>query len=938
MEADLSAAYDLLVGLDPACRSELRTWFQGSRSWFTWARVHRPELAEWTKADQDAVHRRWRMAPWIEAVCAVSVLGPMSAARRVNWSRVWEEEGEDWSRLLIALLEEKDRDDAAAFVEAAQTATATPVLSKVIRATVVHHHLPCPTGPAFHENWLAGTTGESLLDRLRNDPLMPDLLSHHLASGTSGPSPNLMDAIPVLLEEGLADRDTLIEVLLGQLTRQHRPTEERFLVQLLTETLALRSTEIAGGLTYLLGVLATRHSWVVSALLPYALEVVDEPDGLLELTQVIAARAERRPKQVLLKALRGDLRRLGDPAVARALQLLADSDDDTAFVEQVRRALDKMQPTASEAAPDSSSRTGVRTGTATGLWHLDPTPTGVDPAPSWFHGTPDFTQALSHDPDPDSTTTRTGKAVFLERTLAALASATPEEGVAHMQQASAATRELLEGTQRPTQWAPAYSFSCTNAARLFEDLFLGGAMRFAWPAAMEIADRACAHTPRPAGLANLLRMLAQYAPETPDGQQVPVHVAELAAAKNASKARAEARHLVAGLTGQTPADLGVTHAPDPLVTHEPLPSRGLWRPDRLRDGAWIVLPHQLPVGGTSTLVSNNDAGQVDLDSLNQAREARAVLHSDLLSVSEPLAIVAPALFLDAVVRAVNTHGPDATRAAIGTDDRTRGGDAVLGGIDLWVDGALDRAFYGDAGHDAVQWRPEWLRRTQELRDDRADSSHGANGTGGCGTRSTTTFSCSRHPSTGLRPGSSSSTPARRCGGSNTRPGARSRCSARAAHLGRRHSRPRRAARPAGEGAGSGRSARRGARAVPVAGGRPPASRRHLRACAAHRPRADESRRFPVPVRCLGRRSTVGRRRRSAAPPGHQGRGRAPVGVRRNAPRGLDDLRRRTGLGPQQPEQRPDVRPPRSPRSLGCSPDGPTWSSATSCSTVPREAS
>ena len=87
-------------------------------------------------------------------------------------------------------------------------------------------------------------------------------------------------------------------------------------------------------------------------------------------------------------------------------------------------------------------------------------------------------------------------------------------------------------------------------AEAWEQCFLEGAMRQVWPAAWGVAELASTVKPLPQGLPDLLRMLARYVPEVPGEVTVPPGIRALANGRSASKARAEARALVAAVEGR----------------------------------------------------------------------------------------------------------------------------------------------------------------------------------------------------------------------------------------------------------------------------------------------------------------------------------------------------------------------------------------------------
>ena len=85
-----------------------------------------------------------------------------------------------------------------------------------------------------------------------------------------------------------------------------------------------------------------------------------------------------------------------------------------------------------------------------------------------------------------------------------------------------------------------------RCASAWEQVFLSGGMRVAWPIALGTAGLAAQQPRKPAGLADLLRMLTGYVREVPD-PTLPAAITGLAAQKGSTKGHAEARLLVAAL-------------------------------------------------------------------------------------------------------------------------------------------------------------------------------------------------------------------------------------------------------------------------------------------------------------------------------------------------------------------------------------------------------
>ena len=87
-----------------------------------------------------------------------------------------------------------------------------------------------------------------------------------------------------------------------------------------------------------------------------------------------------------------------------------------------------------------------------------------------------------------------------------------------------------------------------RCAAAWEQLFLSGGMRATWPVALGTAGFAAELPRKPAGLADLLRMLTQYAGEVPVAERdLPPSLVRLAEAKGSTKSHAEARRLVQAL-------------------------------------------------------------------------------------------------------------------------------------------------------------------------------------------------------------------------------------------------------------------------------------------------------------------------------------------------------------------------------------------------------
>jgi hypothetical protein len=609
---------DSLTGQELA---EAKQWFAGSRRF-----VRDLHELDFAGADQEERSRaRWE-ASWIIAMCAVRLCGPTTAARRVPWRDLWDFMRCDGEAQFVHLLWETDRAWVGQFAETAsgvglggQARNVNATLSRVVRAAVIHHGLPCPSGATFLAAWSAGTGAPTydvaaVRDWPARDPLMPDLLHHYLASGHCGQVPGLPDAVPELVAAGVLDREALLEHVLGLMTAPQRPASQRVLAGVFT-ALNPRPDEITGGLTYLLGVISTAHGSVGQVLLPMALELVDDPDGLLELTTVVAGRPERRQKSMLLKALVGpSLRaRVGDSAVREALRVLA-TDDDAAFISKVTEALTALGDDGTDSESDSEAP-------VLGLWGLEP---------------------ATH----------------------------------------------LEVDAFRTRWRKQLPLGQVPLSTLIgelNDLFLAGGLRPVWPVALELADTACRMPRKPAGLADLLRLLATYAVEVPRPRELPPYVAALAAQSGRSKAQMEARRL-GSLLAAVDVDDYVAGLRQAGAQDVPPRVRGLWQ----RGAPINVLPSTLRV----------DDPVLDVPALRRQLEATSSWHgmqdNDLVVVRpdyvqrmERVNLTFADRLLAVAVRAIHEHGVADSRRLLQGIERPGNPFPVPGAIDLWASGHLE---------------------------------------------------------------------------------------------------------------------------------------------------------------------------------------------------------------------------------------------------------
>ena len=316
--------------------------------------------------------------------------------------------------------------------------------------------------------------------------------------------------------------------------------------------------------------------------------------------------------------------------------------------------------------------------------------------------------------------------------------------------------------------ARAQDFSCSSAVTTFEDLFLAGGLRQGWRTALEVADLAVGAPVRPAGLAELLRLLVRYAPEVPD--RTPRHCRRTSRRwRRTRRAPRQPWRLARWRTRS--ASRSTSSVPSrrlPRGAHRCVGPRGAAHAGAAVDGVAGRRPDRgprrrprrparPPVGGLQRL------GTVVRRRLLVAHALRARPVPDLpdrarTGSSPPRS--APSTATGRRGRAATLHGIE----------RQYGPVDVVAAVDAWVDDALDAGTFWRLARDQVvsvpdmrdRWRargaspttygPGWMRCRRSLPGSVRRS-----------TRSTEHSSC--RPSS-IRPsnGSPSSAPPRRCCG------------------------------------------------------------------------------------------------------------------------------------------------------------------------------
>ena len=647
---------DLLRSLDEPDRAAVRGWVTGARKWFA---------EDAFRFDYDAYRRDpsgsgFGVAGWCQVMCAIAVCSPVEAVRTIGWRDL--RSNAQAELLATRWLEEKPREWAEPFVDAA-AAVRMPAseswhggvsLARLVARGVIHHGLPCPTGETFLRSYLVDEWNRPAdVERLRAEPLMPDVIYRMISVGVIANLSQLADAVPALVEEGRLDRARLVDGCLGSLTVDQRVRSQRVVAKVLS-ALDLRAGDVPGGLAFLTGVIATRDGSVGAVLLPLSLDLVADAAGLEELTRVVAGRKEKKQKRVLLKALRdpGMAERAGLDGVLRALELLAEGQEDAALAQAVARVQAELGAPVDPVEDQAP---------VAGLWQLDLDP---GPEPPWSYWRPKrrFLEDYYLDSLDNLHAGATDAAVALFVHGVANGELTPDALVATCH------RLRVGGRLAVTRLVP-----------LIEAAFLAGGLRLVWPAALAVADDLASARRSPAGLPDLLRMLARYAAEVPSGASLPSHLADLASGPGTTVVRLEARALGAALSGVDVAD----YRPDSSPA-EPAGGRGLWA---MRVPAPVLARVVDPFHHSMTPIADTSLTyMLDLD----------LGLGDRMSFAGPRGLPQHD---DHLVRwlavEVQREGAGPVRERVRGIRRGTGVGPAAVALDGWQSGGLDAAMYGD---------------------------------------------------------------------------------------------------------------------------------------------------------------------------------------------------------------------------------------------------
>ncbi|RLV50737.1 hypothetical protein D9V37_01890 [Nocardioides mangrovicus] len=711
---DITAGWEVVHGLHGEERREAKAWFASNQRWVSelddteFRPATDPETGEYDRARDEGRWDRFSAAHTILAITAIELCGPVTAAQRLAGG-FWDRD-EQTAHVVHALWEK----DAAWVQDFVTEAAATSGHAEVVRAAVVHHGLPCPSGETFLSSWSSGapitwnyvdatyTRREPVGEWLDRDPLLPDLMYHLLASDHCGSDEWIADALPIGVERGVFDRDQLLETLLTALTSRHRPGAQKVMAASL-QALTLTTAEIPGGLDYLMGVMATTKSAVMKALLPHALTLTTTAEELLDLTLLVSTREKLHKKRLLTELTKGVLAdRFNAEALVEALGVLA-ADPDVRFAADVAAAMERLDA-AVTAEPSPSS---------TGLWALTPTASPRTHPGAWWD---------RRDPP------------TLDRTLSREARYDSQE------QLDQSIRDLLtsmaEGEDWPAVLLPpldrlisATGLSLSKTTRAFEDLFLGGGMRQAYLVALWVADRCCELARRPAGLHLFLRMVGQYAIEVPDDVDLalPPHLTALAVAPGRTSAQEEVRRLGAALARVADPDIWLADlraAQDHPVAAPKMP-RGLWQQVVARP-----LPAETPVKDDRTARADDlvELARCVLDTRQHPLEVHVWCHDpEQVARDRQYVTQTPAaedeITVLSVVTGIAEHGPDRVRGSLVATSLPSSGHRLTtdrGAVLTWARGVTTPRAYWRLALRSVGSRDVIRRLSRADRDAHRD--------------------------------------------------------------------------------------------------------------------------------------------------------------------------------------------------------------------------
>jgi hypothetical protein len=308
-----------------------------ARSWHATARPDLSRLHAYGGEIWDSLSEDRRSdLPWVRALLAAGIEGPVAAARLVPWDEFGHSVHAHGQELFLRVVTSRGKEWVRAFVPAAASVRDTNANVRALFETlcplVENFGLPIPDGTAFLEGWLRTIwmgDEDATTDLLADDPLMPEMFLRLISSGLRGQQTAVLGIAARLVEKGLLDRTRVVSQVFDALTIQQPVSAQRELARLLP-LLDVTKADIPGGLPFVQGLVATCHGSVGAALLPLALELIEAPDELVELCGTIAGRPERAQKSTVLRALADDAiqARLGREAVRHSLAIFRETFDD----------------------------------------------------------------------------------------------------------------------------------------------------------------------------------------------------------------------------------------------------------------------------------------------------------------------------------------------------------------------------------------------------------------------------------------------------------------------------------------------------------------------------------------------------------------------------------------------------------------------------------
>lgn len=293
--ADLDGLDRVLDSLGDDDRSAVAAWLGGSKRWCRDLRTRLYEAEDHSAAEREWIYHRM---DWMVAITAVAAMAPVAAAERIGWPDLYDFSDSGVIERLHARLRARDAAWVAAFAERASQARdvgwSGEFYSAVLHQALLHHDLPCPSGGTF-----AQTRMHHDVDELAAEPLMPDVLYAWLDAGFGGDFTGRPDQIATLVERDIVARERVLDIALETLTRATPVSHQRSVAKTFTR-LRLTTDDVPGGLPYLLGVISTCTGAVGAALLPLAFELATETHDVDEIVSIVAARTERKQKQMTL--------------------------------------------------------------------------------------------------------------------------------------------------------------------------------------------------------------------------------------------------------------------------------------------------------------------------------------------------------------------------------------------------------------------------------------------------------------------------------------------------------------------------------------------------------------------------------------------------------------------------------------------------------------